>query len=62
MFQKILILKQRLQQQLVTFHASGDFLRYVFQKCGKNLSRAILLKGILRPIFCVDVNAHSDKE
>ena len=34
---KFPILKQRLQQRLVTFHASGGFLWHVFQKSGENL-------------------------
>ena len=29
------ILKQRLQQRLVTFHSSGGFLRHVFKKVDK---------------------------
>ena len=42
---KVLILKQGLHQRLVTFHASGGFRRYAFLKSGKNLRKAIFLKG-----------------
>ena len=51
-FRKALLLLARLHQKIEVY----------IGKCIYNLQKIWCLKGMLRPIICIDINTHSDKE
>ena len=55
-------LKYRLQQRLVMCHASGDFLRHVFEKSGKIIRTAILLYYLNESFNKIEIEIDSENK